>query len=60
VKWTLLLDLDVHCFYHMHNKLALAHVIKFQKQQGNFFLRLKKKNHILLGLFDPEHTLIKK
>jgi hypothetical protein len=44
----------------MHNKLALAHVIKFQKQQGNYSLRLKKKNHILLGLFDPKHALIKK
>jgi hypothetical protein len=44
----------------MHNKLALAHGMKFQKQQGNFFLRLKEKNHILLGLFDPKHTLFKK
>jgi len=44
----------------MHNKLALAHVINFKKQQGNVFFEVEKKNHILLGLFEPKHTLTKK
>jgi hypothetical protein len=43
----------------MHNKLAVAHVINFQKQQGNVFFEAEKKKHILLGLFDSEHTLTK-
>jgi hypothetical protein len=35
----------------MHNKLALAHVINFKKQQGNVFFEVEKKPYFVSSIW---------